>query len=462
MNRLAITQVSLALYLLAPISGLQAQFKTEPQALAFSYPGGMITIPSASHLVGPDFLQFGFGMDLKSFSGFKAVQGIYADFEPSARYRIGVTAVKGFADEDTPEFGLHIQRTIFTFETMAIAAGVSDIVFVESTDTLSVGGTGEQFLTSRVGAFSFYGVVSREQGFDGNSLRWYVGIGTDRFGPAPAEKTTTQPGVFIGVDFTSDYLKWIGGLRILGEYDGRGINLGTKVPITRDYTVNFALTHVHKIFKFGQKEELDNLTTRVRAPGIGVGLSLNFPRRLPEPIIDRPTGFPPVPVTELPTGEAPLFPPGVAEEYVPPEQVQAIRDSLAMSGKQIETLTDLVAFLSQRIQVLQDSVQTAKAGRFALEQNINQALKHLSRSLNYFYTSDYRGALNEVDTAIEFNPNLSLAYARRGSIYYKLGNMERAVMNWNVALQLDPEYEDVRNILRAMGENRLRTASLTN
>jgi hypothetical protein len=32
-------------------------------------------------------------------------------------------------------------------------------------------------------------------------------------------------------------------------------------------------------------------------------------------------------------------------------------------------------------------------------------------------------------------------------------------MNWNMALQIDPEYDDVRNILRAMSEHRLRTTS---
>ncbi len=55
------------------------------------------------------------------------------------------------------------------------------------------------------------------------------------------------------------------------------------------------------------------------------------------------------------------------------------------------------------------------------------------------------------------NPNLALAYARRGSIYYKMGDIERASINWNLALKIDPEYDDVRNILRAMSENRLRS-----
>ena len=61
--------------------------------------------------------------------------------------------------------------------------------------------------------------------------------------------------------------------------------------------------------------------------------------------------------------------------------------------------------------------------------------------------------------AIQLNPNLSLAYARRGSIYYKMGDLDRATINWNLALRIDPGYDDVRNILKIVSENRLRTTS---
>jgi tetratricopeptide (TPR) repeat protein len=53
-----------------------------------------------------------------------------------------------------------------------------------------------------------------------------------------------------------------------------------------------------------------------------------------------------------------------------------------------------------------------------------------------------------------------LAYARRGSIYYKLGDIQRASINWNLALRMDPEYDDVRNILKALHENRLKSTSI--
>ena len=41
-----------------------------------------------------------------------------------------------------------------------------------------------------------------------------------------------------------------------------------------------------------------------------------------------------------------------------------------------------------------------------------------------------------------------------------VGDVQRATINWNLALRLDPEYTDVRNILKALHENNLKSASL--
>ena len=44
-------------------------------------------------------------------------------------------------------------------------------------------------------------------------------------------------------------------------------------------------------------------------------------------------------------------------------------------------------------------------------------------------------------------PDMAIAYARKGSIYYQMGNLQQATINWNIALQLDPEYKEVREML---------------
>ena len=62
----------------------------------------------------------------------------------------------------------------------------------------------------------------------------------------------------------------------------------------------------------------------------------------------------------------------------------------------------------------------------------------------------YYAALDMIDKVIELQPNLSIAYARRGTIYYYLNDTKAASMNWNIALKLDPEYYQVRDILEGL------------
>ena len=91
----------------------------------------------------------------------------------------------------------------------------------------------------------------------------------------------------------------------------------------------------------------------------------------------------------------------------------------------------------------------------------NTAMRHLSRSLRLFYDNSYQEALEKVNLAINANPNLAIAYGRKGSIYYKLGDMRRATLNWNVALQLDPEFTEIHDMLKASNDNRLEPIEIS-
>ena len=48
------------------------------------------------------------------------------------------------------------------------------------------------------------------------------------------------------------------------------------------------------------------------------------------------------------------------------------------------------------------------------ESNLNKTMRHLSRSLRHYYAGDYMVALQEVELALHLNPELAVAYARRG------------------------------------------------
>ena len=109
---------------------------------------------------------------------------------------------------------------------------------------------------------------------------------------------------------------------------------------------------------------------------------------------------------------------------------------------------------------------TGKTGNFKYMQCDNCHLVYQNPRISidqikYFYDEEYRIALSEVNIALELNPNLAIAYGRRGSIYYKLGDSRRATLNWNVALQLDPEFSEIYEMLQAAEENRLKPVEIS-
>ena len=59
----------------------------------------------------------------------------------------------------------------------------------------------------------------------------------------------------------------------------------------------------------------------------------------------------------------------------------------------------------------------------------------------------YLSALNQVEKVIKMFPALAIAYARKGTIYYKMGDIQNATINWNLALKYDPEYTEVQKML---------------
>jgi len=140
--------------------------------------------------------------------------------------------------------------------------------------------------------------------------------------------------------------------------------------------------------------------------------------------------------------------------------VETLRDSIKVSKNMIDNLNDYNNMLQHKEAVLTDSTRKNLLREQVSQSNQNKAMRHLSRSLRFFYDEQFRNALSEVNSAIELNPNLAIAYGRRGSIYYKLGDNRRATLNWNVALQLDPEFTEIYDMLQAADENRLTSVKI--
>ena len=352
------------------------------------------------------------------------------------------------------EFGFHFQQRIFVYNDISLSAGLQDIVFQNNQDD-------EQVLSLNTDLLSFFLVLASEKDLGDYKMSTFMGFGTGGLGPMDSVKVisdsiqTANAGVFVGFLLKTPYFGRTGGMDIVGEFDGTGVNVGLRIPLTSDYRLNLGFAHI---------ERLPSWKTRYWTghPAFTIGFDMAVPR----------TGSSSRSTSSGPSSQ-PLMSGGILnprDGSVPAYMdstiamadytVLSLRDSMLMMNNEMRNLMVQLSALEQESQFLVDSLKQLKLGKNVAEKNMNEAMRHLSRSLRYFYAGDFREALKEVDLSLELKPDLALAYARRGSIYYKLGDVQRATINWNLALRLDPEYDDVRNILKALHENRLKEANL--
>ena len=432
---------------------------------AYTRPGPMMKRPFSSVLRSPNLFTAGFGTEIHNFSYLNMTKGVYFYSELGDRFLAGFSSVQG-ADTtalanlgEVPftapvEFGFHMQYKIYSYQDISITTGLQDIIFQNSGD-----GSGLQLDPEQL---SFFGVISSEKNLGSYRMNTYMGFGSGSLATidtiATDTATGTRTGVFAGFILNTPYMgKW-GGLDLVGEFDGTGINVGLRIPLTSDYRLSLGFTHI---------EKMPNWESAYWAghPGVTLGLEMSVPRaigRAPSRVSE--TGIPAM------VGDQIILPGTDPYESLSGQMdstlaladvaILTLRDSMALVQNEMRNLMVRLSSMEQRGLYLEDSLKSIKLSSNVIEKNMNEALRHLSRSLRYFYAGDYREALQEVEAALELNPNLALAYARRGSIYYKLGDVQRATINWNLALRMDPEYEDVRNILKALHENRLKSTSI--
>lgn len=426
--------------------------------LNFSRPGPMMHIPTSSLYSEPYLLRL--GVATQSTLGILETEywnkGAFIETDITRDFRLGISGIQSGSNNNEAELAVHIQNRLLTYGETAVGIGVNDISFTTGTSDSSN-------IEERVRNLSYYVLLARENSFSDYSLKTYLGVGSGRYGSNFGKfdlDTTSSPGdtlkvakansmgFFLGLLLNTSILADRGGLDFIMEFDGTGINTGVKVPITQEYKITLGLSNVQNLPYIGEDRE--------NPPGVGFGLDYYLPRVKSSAAKQRGGIKVAGVVTEdgVPTRTVIDSSWHKAQE----SQLLLLRDSLRMTATEIEHLNRMVDQLEQRNQVLEDSVASLQLARHVSDAQINQALKHLSRSLRLFYNEEYEDALIEINEALEFNPNLALAYARRGSIYYKLNQIDRATINWNIALQIDPGYDEVRNILRALNENRLRSA----
>jgi len=429
--------------------------------VTYTRPGLMMRVPTSSTQKAPYLFRTGIGAEIHNFDPFNIARGVYFDMELNRGFSFGFSAIQG-ADttslanlptsqlKPSVEFGFHFQKRVFSYNNISLSVGLQDVVFQSDQ-------TSEELLSLNTSLLSFFTVLASEKDLGAYKMNTYMGIGSGGFAVMDTievhpDSVQTSTGVFLGFILKTPYFAKRGGMDIVGEFDGTGVNVGLRIPLTSDYRLNLGFTHIERLPEWDSRYWAGH-------PGFTVGFDMAVPREPRRKIQGGPSA---------PTG---VYGPGDSGiESLPMHQdstiamadmaVITLRDSMALMNNEMRNLMVRLSAMEQESKFLEDSLKSMALASNISEKNMNEALRHLSRSLRFFYAGDYREALKEVDLALELNPNLALAYARRGSIYYKLGDVQRATINWNLALRLDPEYTDVRNILKALHENKLKSASL--
>ena len=353
-------------------------------------------------------------------------------------YTFGLTAGNIMDPINMAEIGFHFQKSIFQHGNVSLSAGIQDILYKADGDEKQID----------IDDMSIFAVLTSRKTFDNYRLSINVGGGTGKvkYDPHITSANDIGTGLFLGFNLNTPFLSRNGGMDLIVEYDGTGINMGTVIPFTNDYSMSIGMTHINSLGEFGSESKVgeDYQSLQPDAPAFSIGLTMNIPNAPEISLLDA-SGYP----NDISERELELL-----------NKIAMLEDSLNLMNNENTLLSDNNLLLQHKVAIFMDSTRV-----FSLKEQANHAInnrvaRHLTRCLRHFYQQEYRDALTEIDRAIDLNPNIALAYARRGSIYYKLGDMQRATMNWNIALKLDPEFAEIQELLLASKEERLQSAEL--
>ena len=243
-----------------------------------------------------------------------------------------------------------------------------------------------------------------------------------------------------------------GGVDFVTEILHGGLNMAVAIPFTKEYKLSFGLTHIENLSEFNSQNSTDATAIRRLAkddPAICLGLQINLPKVRTKTVKKVAQQYPLLFINGK--VDSSLFQAG--------EYIYFLKDSIEILKQDINNISSDNIALKLEGSAYKDSLNNLLLKANIDNANHNAAMRHLSKSLRLYYQGDFKQALTEADKAIELQPYTAIAYARKGSIYYKLNQLDRATLNWNIALKLDPEYTEVRDMLNALKDNKLRSLS---
>ena len=358
----------------------------------------------------------------------------------------------GPLEESPYELGFHLQRRIYGYKDLYIDMGVQDLSIKN--------------YNSDSGLFddaSLFIVVCSSKKFNNYEMTINYGFGTGKIGSDYHIYNPNQEygGNVIGSGpsmspFLSLFLNtpfFNNKMNLMFEYDGIGINLGTQIPLTDIYSLRFGISQINRITDWARRSDVENNQEPLQNgdPSIMLGFTMTIPdiksdqERLKNQLLN-PNGnsryddFQPLVIIDSSTIKAQKI------------EILNYKDSLKTAHSALNILENEHAYIKKNITILEDSTKKMLLDIEIEKSKRNKAMRQFQISHDLLIEKKYNEALDMIDKVIELQPGLAIAYARRGTIHYYLNDTKAASMNWNIALKLDPEYDQVREILKGLKE----------
>ena len=441
--------------------------------VAFSRPGALIRTPSLLINSSQDEYHVGFSTELINTTTFNSSSAIFFKGISHKGYHYGFaysTHAKINQNDNNPlsDLSFHFGSKIYSTDNMQINMGINDVLYSPQTKhelSLSV-----SLLNSGI-------ILGKRKRF---GLQTALGFGTGKINQDSHNSDTNGDGVidyeddishearfFFGLNIKTPYLKERGGVNLLLDFDGSGTHLGATIPAGKQLEVNVGITNFQNIVNFNQYKVEGSETIFPDSPGISFGIGFKIkriPKSLPR-IADSIINFSASPnecvlVHTRENHNNPIAIDTECEEVALNQFVTNINkdftilnDSIIFMQQELETQKNYKTQQDFEIKTLEESINIQYLKQVISVSELNIAMKHMIQSLQYYYEEQYILALDEVDKTIKRFPKLAIAYARKGSIYYQLGDLKQATIYWNIALKHDPEYKQVQAMLSSIKTN---------
>tara|TARA_Y100000590_G_scaffold63129_1_gene67738 strand:- start:3533 stop:4834 length:1302 start_codon:yes stop_codon:yes gene_type:complete len=402
----------------------------------------------------------GFSSEIINLNTFNSSDAIFfhAISDGGLHYGIAYSShVKANKQDQSPpsDLSFHVGKQIYESQKMQINVGMNDILY--SADA-------KHELSLYVALLNSNILLGPQKRF---ILQTAIGFGTGKINHDShnyENDLSHRARFFFGLNFHTPYLSSRGGMNILFDFDGSGMHLGATIPINKQLDIKLGMTNFQNVGDLGKYKNKTEETIFSDAAGLSVGVAFKLNRSI------RPPARLASQAVEFASASNECIVLHAREEYSQPLSLNseckdiALNEFIANINYDFTSLNDSIQLMQQinlsqnhtnaakeyEIKMLQDSINIQYLKQRISKSELNIAMKHISQSLHYYYIGDYNLALQEIEQTIKRFPEMAIAYARKGSIFYKMGDLQQATINWNLALKHDPEYGEVREMLSSI------------